>query len=133
MESLIKATPDVRTLLYKGHFAESQMHSLGTNQEIRPPLYKGQNSITVATIKGFYCSIQYILKYQEAPWHCKLRGVKIVSRQWYAYMATKGLKEQLHTVPMHRVEPLNKGHLGTSHFVLYREVVLLRKLKNALG
>ncbi len=29
------------------------------------------------------------------------------------------------------VEPPNKGHIGTSHFVLYREVVLSLEVKNA--
>ena len=44
---LVKATPDVRTPLYKGHFTESQMHSFSykSTPEIRPPLYKGQNFI----------------------------------------------------------------------------------------
>ena len=31
MELLIKATPDVRTPVYKGQFAESQMHYFSTN------------------------------------------------------------------------------------------------------
>ena len=42
MEPLIKASPDVRTPLYNGHFAESQMHSLSANQplRLRPPSIK---------------------------------------------------------------------------------------------
>ncbi len=31
------------------------------------------------------------------------------------------------------VEPLNKGHIGTSHFVLYTEVVLSLEVKDALA
>ena len=30
------------------------------------------------------------------------------------------------------VEPPNKGHVGTSHFVLYREVVLSLEVENVL-
>ena len=30
------------------------------------------------------------------------------------------------------VEPPNKGHIGTRHFVLYREVVLSSEVKNVL-
>ena len=62
MEPLLKATPDVRTPLYKGHFAESQIHYFSTNQppEIRPPLYKGQNFVPNG---GHYKpSLQYIKK-----------------------------------------------------------------------
>ena len=35
VEPLIKATPDVRPPLYKGHFTESQMHSFSTNKPLR--------------------------------------------------------------------------------------------------
>ena len=37
MEPLMKAPLDVRILLYKGHFAESQIHSFSTNRPLRPP------------------------------------------------------------------------------------------------
>ena len=30
---------------------------------------------------------------------------------------------------VYRVEPLNKGHVGTRSFVLYREVSFIRRLK----
>ena len=30
---------------------------------------------------------------------------------------------------MYTVEPLNKGHVGTRNFVLYREVSFIRRLK----
>ena len=35
VEPLIKTTPDVRAPLYKGHFAESRIHSFSTNQLLR--------------------------------------------------------------------------------------------------
>ncbi len=35
--------------------------------------------------------------------------------------------------PVSTVEPPNKRHIGTSHFVLYREVVLSLEVKNALA
>ena len=32
----------------------------------------------------------------------------------------------------HTVEPLNNGHVGTRHFVLYKEVVLSSEVTNVL-
>ena len=32
-----------------------------------------------------------------------------------------------------KVEPLNKGHIGTCHFILCREVVLSLEVKNVLA
>jgi hypothetical protein len=36
------------------------------------------------------------------------------------------------TVCLYTVEPLNNGHVGTRHFVLYREVVLSSEVTNVL-
>ena len=33
---------------------------------------------------------------------------------------------------IYTVEPPNNGHIGTRHFVLYREVVLSSEVKNVL-
>ena len=35
-------------------------------------------------------------------------------------------------IPLYTVEPPNNGHVGTRHFVLYREVVLFSVVKDAI-
>ena len=37
-----------------------------------------------------------------------------------------------HSLFVYTVEPPNNGHVGTRHFVLYREVVLSSEVKNVL-
>ena len=37
--------------------------------------------------------------------------------------------ERILDCPSYTVEPLNKGHIGTRSFVLYREVSFIRRLK----
>ena len=41
----------------------------------------------------------------------------------------RGIKIKVRKLPINTVEPLNNGHIGTSHFVLYREVVLSSEVK----
>ena len=62
MEPLLKDTPEIRTPLYEGHFAMSQMCSRSLYMfipEMMTPLYTGHFSIArfskVSTIEGFHC------------------------------------------------------------------------------
>ncbi len=52
-----------------------------------------------------------------------------VSYLHYAHSGTALVYTYIHIT----VEPPNKGHDGTSHFVLYREDVLSLEVKNALA
>ena len=49
--------------------------------------------------------------------------------EWLTYSGSQHIKLGINGDPVFHttVEPLNNGHIGTDHFVLYREVVLFQR------
>ena len=64
-----------------------------------------------------------------------LESVLLVASVWFpsVFMIVIERFLLLRDIIMNTVEPLNNGHVGTRHFVLYREVVLSSEVKNVIG
>ncbi len=95
----------------------SYKHLVCAGKRIHETLVDVENEGMTEVVRKYLQECQLMSSLRHPP----SKGIVLCSTELYI--------PQPHTT----VEPPNKGHIGTSHFVLYREVVLSLEVKNSLA